>query len=241
MNNAHLPTGRDLENSPRAVPVRRLGLLITLRGWLGGKMKGVRKGRSVPALAREAAECQACPLWRNATQTVFGEGESSADLMLVGEQPGDREDLEGRPFVGPAGAVLDRALDAAAIERSTVYVTNAVKHFKFRQRGKRRIHQRPDAAEVAACRQWLAAEVELVAPAVVVAMGATAARAVFGRATAIGENRGHVLESSLLSPPVVVTAHPSSVLRQRDHRARRTALEALTSDLRFASSVIRPP
>ncbi len=201
-------------------------------------MKPVTKGRSLAALAREAAECQACPLWRSATQTVFGEGKRSADMMLVGEQPGDREDLEGRPFVGPAGGVLDRALDAARIERSAVYVTNAVKHFKFRERGKRRIHQRPDAAEVAACRRWLAAEVELVAPAVVVAMGSTAARAVFGRATAIGESRGHVLESSLLSPPVVVTAHPSSVLRQRDQGARRTALEALTSDLRFAASVM---
>jgi len=204
-------------------------------------LKRVTKGRSVATLARDAAECQACPLWRDATQTVFGEGKGSAELMLVGEQPGDREDLEGRPFVGPAGAILDRALDGARIERSTVYVTNAVKHFKFRERGKRRVHQRPDAAEVAACRRWLAAEVELVAPAVVVAMGATAARAVFGRATAIGENRGHVLESALLSPPIVVTAHPSSVLRQRDQAARRTALEALTSDLRFASSVIPPP
>jgi len=185
----------------------------------------------------EAASCRACPLWEGATQTVFGEGPPDARIMLVGEQPGDREDLAGHPFVGPAGRVLDEALEAAQIARSSVFTTNAVKHFKYRMRGKRRIHQRPSAGEVAACRRWLVAEIELLSPEVTVALGATAAHALLGRATPIGANRGQLLDSELIAPPVLVTAHPSSVLRERDRAARSEALEALAADLRVAAQV----
>jgi uracil-DNA glycosylase len=183
---------------------------------------------------REAQGCRACPLWREATQTVFGEGAAAARLMLVGEQPGDREDREGHPFVGPAGKVLDQALELAQIDRSRVYTTNAVKHFKHEQRGKRRIHKRPSAAEEAACRPWLERELELVHPLVVVALGATAAHSLIGRATAIGANRGRPLEGELFSP-VLVTAHPSSVLRQREREARHAALAAIAQDLGVAA------
>jgi uracil-DNA glycosylase family protein len=186
---------------------------------------------------REAAGCRACPLWAAATQTVFGEGPVDARIMLVGEQPGDREDIDGHPFVGPAGRVLDQALEAAQIDRSAVFTTNAVKHFKYRQRGKRRIHQRPSAAEMTACRKWLELEVDLVRPEVTVAMGATAAHAMFGRATQIGANRGRLLHSPLFGVPVIVTAHPSSVLRERDADARHAAIEALTSDLGLVHEV----
>ncbi|HEY1450795.1 MAG TPA: UdgX family uracil-DNA binding protein [Solirubrobacteraceae bacterium] len=191
---------------------------------------------SIASTRREAEDCHACPLWRDATQTVFGEGPTHASLMMVGEQPGDREDRSGHPFVGPAGAVLEDALEQAGIERAGVYVTNAVKHFKYRARGKRRIHQRPSAAEQAACRPWLERELELVQPVVVVALGATAAHALIGRATPIGESRGRPLEGALFSP-VFVTAHPSSVLRERDHDARGQALAAIVSDLQVALSV----
>jgi DNA polymerase len=157
-------------------------------------------------------------------------------MVLVGEQPGDSEDRAGHPFVGPAGGVLDRALAAAEIQRAQVYTTNAVKHFKYSERGKRRIHQRPSASEAAACRPWLEAELELVSPRVVVALGATAAYALFERATPIGKNRGRPLESALFSP-VIVTAHPSSILRERDAQARELALQALSEDLRLAAHV----
>ncbi|HEX4465551.1 MAG TPA: UdgX family uracil-DNA binding protein [Solirubrobacteraceae bacterium] len=192
--------------------------------------------RTIAAVRREAQECRDCPLWRDATQTVFGEGPTTAGLMLVGEQPGDREDREGRPFVGPAGAVLEQALEIAEIERASVYTTNAVKHFKFNERGKRRIHQRPSAAEQDVCLQWLRREIEIVSPTVAVALGATAARSLIGRPTAIGANRGRVLEGTLFSP-VIVTAHPSSVLRQRDHELRHDALQAIADDLRLAARV----
>jgi uracil-DNA glycosylase len=191
---------------------------------------------SIASVRREAADCRACPLWREATQTVFGEGPVQAPLMLVGEQPGDREDRAGHPFVGPAGAILDDALQQAGIERSGVYTTNAVKHFKYRARGKRRIHQRPSAAEQAACRPWLERELELVRPSVVVALGATAAHALFGRATPVGQSRGRPLEAALFSP-VLVTAHPSSVLREREHDSRQEALEAIVCDLRVALGI----
>lgn len=189
---------------------------------------------AIAALRERALGCRACPLWAGATQTVFGQGPSDASIMLVGEQPGDGEDRAGQPFVGPAGGVLDRALAAARIERTAVYATNAVKHFKYRQRGKRRIHQRPSVGEMTACRPWLESEIELVGPLVVVALGATAAHALTGRATPIGANRGHPLEGLLFSP-ILVTAHPSSVLRERDHDARRAALEAIGEDLRLAA------
>jgi uracil-DNA glycosylase family protein len=157
--------------------------------------------------------------------------------MLVGEQPGDQEDRQGHPFVGPAGRLLDRALEAAEIPRTAVFATNAVKHFKYRMRGKRRIHQRPSTGEVAACRQWLEAEVELLAPEVMVALGATAAHSLFGRATPIGANRGCVLQSELFATPVLVTVHPSSVLRERDSKARHAALASLAADLRSVRSL----
>jgi uracil-DNA glycosylase family protein len=156
-------------------------------------------------------------------------------MMLVGEQPGDREDRLGHPFVGPAGKVLDTALERAQLERSKVFITNGVKHFKHRVRGKRRIHQRPSAAEVNACRPWLAAELELLAPEVIVALGATAAYSLLGRTVAIGEHRGRVLESELFARQVVVTAHPSSILRERDAGARRAAL---ADDLGVAAQLI---
>jgi uracil-DNA glycosylase len=188
-------------------------------------------------LRKRAAACRACPLWEDATQTVFGEGPADARLMLVGEQPGDREDLAGHVFVGPAGRVLDQALDLAGIERSSVFLTNAVKHFKYRARGKRRIHQKPSAGEVKACRPWLEGELGAISPEIVVALGATAAYALMGRATPVGANRGRPLESPLIDPPLVITVHPSSVVRERDRGARYEALRALGSDLALAASL----
>lgn len=184
-------------------------------------------------LRAQANECRACPLWRDATQTVFGEGPARATMMLVGEQPGDREDRDGRPFVGPAGALLDRALAKAGIDRTKVYVTNSVKHFKYRSRGKRRIHQRPDSEEIRACHQWLQAELDLVKPRVLVCLGATAAKALLGGTPHIERDRGRPLPSEL-APLVMLTAHPSAVLRQRDHDARQAATQALVRDLRGA-------
>jgi DNA polymerase len=190
-------------------------------------------------LRRAAAGCRDCPLWKDATQTVFGEGPADASMMLVGEQPGDQEDRAGHPFVGPAGRVLDRALAAAEIDRGSVFLTNGVKHFKYRMRGKRRIHQRPSAGEVSACRHWLLAEIEALVPEVIVAMGGTAAHSLFGRATPIAANRGQPLQSPLFAPPVVVTVHPSSILRERDSDMRHVALDALADDLRTAARCSR--
>ena len=178
-----------------------------------------------------AAECKACHLWRCGTQTVFGEGTETAELMLVGEQPGDREDLAGRPFVGPAGRLLNAALEHAGIDRSTVYVTNAVKHFKWEARGKRRLHKRPDAAEVAACRPWLDKEIDLVQPRVVVCLGATAAQALLGRAFRVTTQRGEVFPQPA-GHVITATVHPSSILRAPDAGARETELAAFTEDLR---------
>ena len=186
-------------------------------------------------LRRGACSCRACPLWKGATQTVFGEGPLDAHIMLVGEQPGDQEDKQGHPFVGPAGRVLDQALELAGIDRSTLFSTNAVKHFKYRMRGKRRIHQRPNAGEVAACRRWLECEVELVEPDVLVALGATAAQSLMGKTVAIGATRGQMVESPIFDPPVLVTTHPSSVLRERDRESRREALQSLARDLRVVA------
>jgi uracil-DNA glycosylase len=196
----------------------------------------VKRSDTIAGVREQALECRSCPLWRGATQTVFGEGPPDAFIMLVGEQPGDSEDQAGHPFVGPAGRILYQALTAAGIDRASIYTTNAVKHFKYRQRGKRRIHQRPSTGEMTACRPWLQAEIELISPRVIVALGATAAHALFGRATPIAANRGHPMQAALFAP-VLVTAHPSSVLRERDHDARQTALQAIGEDLRLAAQI----
>lgn len=187
--------------------------------------------RSLTTLAQAAAGCTDCDLYRDATQTVFGRGTARASVVLVGEAPGDVEDRTGEPFVGPAGRLLEDALDELRIDRRTVYVTNAVKHFKWTPRGKRRIHQKPTAAEVVACHHWLTEELAAVRPAVVVAMGATAARSVLGRPVTISKARGQVLDD--LDPPVVVTIHPSAILRaERDDRSMMAA--SLRTDLRLA-------
>ena len=186
---------------------------------------------SLDELRQAAACCTACDLYKNATHTVFGEGESGARVMLVGEQPGDREDLAGDPFVGPAGRILDEGLEAAGVDRRDAYVTNVVKHFKWEARGKRRIHKKPNALEIAACRPWLDAEVEAVGPELVVCLGATAAQALLGRDFRITKQRGQFFEG-LLGPTVTATVHPSSILRAPDEQARRTEFEAFVADLR---------
>ena len=189
---------------------------------------------TIPRLQEAAIHCQACDLWKTGTQTVFGEGGSKARVMLVGEQPGDQEDIQGRPFVGPAGKILDKALQEAGINREEVYVTNAVKHFKWEPRGKRRIHQKPNSREIAACRPWLEAELQIVKPNLVVAMGATAAQAIFGPGFRVTRERGKVL-SSKLAPRVLATVHPSSLLRQPDEESREREYKHFVADLRAAS------
>jgi DNA polymerase len=184
-----------------------------------------------------AASCTACHLHLLATQTVFGEGPSRAPLMLIGEQPGDQEDLQGRPFVGPAGGLLDRALEEAGISREDAYVTNVVKHFKWVKRGKRRIHDKPNAAEVRACRPWLEREIELVKPEVIVLLGATAAQAMLGRDFRVSLHQGDFVDSPL-APFVMTTVHPSSLLRASDTEARRAGIERFTADLRKAASAL---
>src|SRR5438876_6358303 len=183
---------------------------------------------------REASRhCEACHLYKRATQTVFGEGPKSASIMLVGEQPGDYEDVAGKPFVGPAGKIMDRALEEAGIDRKKVYVTNAVKHFKWEPRGKRRIHQKPNSREVAACRPWLEAELRLVRPRLVVALGSTAGQAIFGPSFRVTRERGKLL-SSKLAPRVVSTVHSSSLLRQPDEESREREYKSFVADLRVA-------
>ena len=172
----------------------------------------IANARSLRSVANAAKDCRGCDLWSRATQTVFGEGPRSAKVLFVGEQPGDKEDQTGHPFVGPAGRLLDDALVEAGIDRKNVYVTNAVKHFKWRASGKRRLHERPNSAEIAACRMWLELELRLVNADVVVALGATAAQALLGRAFRVTRDRGKVL-SSPVAPRVVATVHPSSILR----------------------------
>lgn len=195
--------------------------------------------RSLAQAREQAANCRDCPLWKNATQTVFGEGHASAKILFVGEQPGDQEDTAGKPFVGPAGRLLDRALADAAVDRKATYVTNAVKHFKFEPRGKRRIHKKPNELEISACRQWLERELSLIRPALIVVLGATAARAVFGHATAIEKNRGRVIPAAQADTgyeaDVLVTVHPSFLLRVPDED-RHAAYERFVADLKL----IRP-
>jgi DNA polymerase len=194
----------------------------------------VPESRSLRTLRSAASDCRGCPLWRNATQTVFGEGLKKAQLMLVGEQPGDREDIEGEPFVGPAGRVLAEALESAGIERDAIYLTNAVKHFKWRARGKRRLHQTPRAGEVEACKPWLEAELEAVRPVALLALGATAAKALYGPSVRVTRDRGRTIESPLASV-AALTIHPSAILRLRDHDEREEALGGLVEDLRFVA------
>jgi DNA polymerase len=202
-----------------------------------GAQEWVPHRGGIERLREAAQECRGCELWRDATQTVFGDGPAAVRMMLVGEQPGDREDLAGEPFVGPAGGILDRALEAAGIDRGDVYLTNAVKHLRFEERGKRRIHRKPDVAHIEACHPWLEAELERVDPAVVVCLGATAARAVLGRAVRIGEERGTPLEAG--GRQAVVTVHPSSILRLREREERDAALEGLVADLGVAAEAAR--
>ena len=189
-------------------------------------------------LREEAAACRACPLWRTGTQTVFGEGTAHAKVVLVGEQPGDQEDKQGRPFVGPAGRVLDEALELAGIDRSTTYVTNAVKHFKWTARGKRRIHQKPSAAEIAVCTgEWLQQELAVIEPQVLVCLGATAAQALLGKQFRVTKERGTWVESEL-APHVTATIHPSSILRQRSDEDRHRELDGFVQDLKVVASVL---
>jgi uracil-DNA glycosylase family protein len=192
---------------------------------------------SLKALRESAAGCRGCHLWRPATQTVFGEGRRSSRLMLVGEQPGDKEDQRGRPFVGPASRELDRGLEAAGIDRGDAYLTNVVKHFKFEERGRRRIHQTPRRFEIEACRPWLDAELTVVKPEVLVLLGAIAAKALLGSSFKVTERRGELLDSDL-APVVMATVHPSSILRAPDEEARGREREAFAEDLRVAAQAL---
>jgi uracil-DNA glycosylase family protein len=197
----------------------------------------IENARSLRSVAKAANACRGCDLWAHATQTVFGEGPRTAKVLFVGEQPGDKEDLAGHPFVGPAGRLLDEALVEAGIDRKSVYVTNAVKHFKWRASGKRRLHERPNAAEIAACRVWLELELRLVKADVVVALGATAAQALLGRAFRVTRDRGKVVASPLAAR-VVATVHPSSILRAPDEDSRRAEMRAFVRDLRGVAKLI---
>lgn len=192
---------------------------------------------TLPRLREAAAQCRGCHLYEGATQTVFGEGLKKSKVMFVGEQPGDREDVEGKPFVGPAGRMLDRALVEAGIDRSEVYVTNVVKHFKYTMRGKRRIHQRPDKEEISACRPWLEAELDQVKPEVLVCLGATAARALLGPGFKVTQQHGEFVESEL-APLVTGTVHPSSILRAPDEEARHRAYHDFVEDLRIVATAL---
>lgn len=195
---------------------------------------------SIERLRNAAAGCRGCDLWARATQTVFGEGANHASLMMVGEQPGDKEDLAGHPFVGPAGRILDEALDAAGIDKLKVYITNAVKHFSWKpdERGKRRIHKKPRYSEIQACRPWLDAEIAVTRPDVIVCLGATAAQALLGKEFSVTRQRGKFVPSPL-APRVMATVHPSSILRARDDQSRHEQKQAFIDDLKVAAREIR--
>jgi uracil-DNA glycosylase len=195
---------------------------------------------TLASLRAAAAGCQACDLWKRGTQTVFGEGARRAAVMFVGEQPGNEEDLTGRPFVGPAGRLLDKALDEAGIERSRTYVTNVVKHFKWEPRGKRRIHAKPDPLEIMACRPWLEAELAVVKPQIVVCLGATAAQAFLGKKFKVTQERGKIF-SSPLAPRVLATVHPSSILRAPDDESRHVAMHRFIDDMRKVAEALASP
>jgi DNA polymerase len=188
-------------------------------------------------LREAAAGCRACPLWKTGTQTVFGEGASHAKVIFVGEQPGNDEDLSGKPFVGPAGKLLDKALVEAGIDRSKVYVTNAVKHFKWEPRGKRRLHKKPNAREIAACRPWLDAEIDLLKPRVLVCLGATAAQALLGKEFRVSKQRGELIKSDL-AEHVMATVHPSAILRAPDDESRHEEMKRFFTDLKKVAKLI---
>jgi DNA polymerase len=190
------------------------------------------------SLRKRAAECTACDLYKRGTQTVFGEGSEHAKVILVGEQPGDKEDLMGRPFVGPAGNILNKALEIAGIERGETYVTNIVKHFKWEPRGKKRIHKKPNTLQIAACRPWFDAEVQVIKPQVVICLGATAAQAILGRKFKVTKNRGELIFDSAIAVAVMATVHPSSILRAPDDESRREAMASFVDDLKVASKYI---
>src|SRR5215204_4524708 len=192
---------------------------------------------SLPSLREAAADCRACDLWKRGTQTVFGEGRRRAKVMFIGEQPGNEEDLTGKPFVGPAGKLFDNALAAAGIDRSQTYVTNVVKHFKWEPRGKRRIHKKPNAVEINACHPWLQAEIALIKPDVIVALGATAAQSLLGPKFRVTKQRGEFIPSTL-APYVMATVHPSSILRAPDDETRRLELRRFINDLKQLARVI---
>src|SRR5690348_2142504 len=196
--------------------------------------------RTLPTLRGAATVCKGCDLWKRGTQTVFGEGSSHARVFMVGEQPGDKEDLQGRPFVGPAGAVLDKALQAAGIDRNEVYVTNIVKHFKWEPRGKRRIHKKPNALEISACRPWLDAEIEVARPDVVVLLGASAAQGVLGRDFRVSQQRGEWVQSPV-APLVMATVHPSSILRAPDDETRHEEMRKFVADLKKVAARLKLP
>jgi DNA polymerase len=193
---------------------------------------------SLSSLRERVLQCRACELYKGTTQAVFGEGSARSEAMFVGEQPGDREDREGHPFVGPAGRLLDRAREEAGIDRKQAYVTNAVKHFRYEERGKRRIHQRPSAEHIRACRPWLDAELAVVRPRVLVGLGAVAAQALLGSKIRVTKDRGKPLESEL-APVVLVTIHPSAILRERDEPAREQAFRAFVADLEVVAAELR--
>ncbi|HYE90621.1 MAG TPA: UdgX family uracil-DNA binding protein [Terriglobales bacterium] len=193
---------------------------------------------SLSSLRGAAADCRACPLWQRGTQTVFGEGQRHARVMMVGEQPGNDEDLAGKPFVGPAGKLLDRALEQAGIDRDRVYVTNVVKHLKWEPKGKRRIHAKPSAGEIAACRPWLEAELELIRPEVLVCLGATAAQALLGRQFRVSQERGTFVDSPL-ARYTTATVHPSAILRAPDDDTRHAEMARFVDDLRKVAAVLR--
>jgi uracil-DNA glycosylase len=186
---------------------------------------------TLPRLREAATACRACDLWKPATQTVFGEGPADARVMMIGEEPGDQEDQQGRPFVGPAGTLLDRALTAIGIARSDVYLTNIVKHFKFDPRGKRRIHKKPNALEISACRPWLDAELAVIRPRIVVLLGATAAQSILGRQFRVSQQRGRWVQSKI-APYVLATVHPSSILRAPDEQSRHEEIRRFIEDLK---------
>lgn len=194
---------------------------------------------SLPSLREAAAGCKGCPLYKNATQTVFGEGRKDSTLVMIGEQPGDQEDLAGKPFVGPAGKILDEALVEAGIDRQEVYVTNAVKHFKWTPKGKRRIHGKPNSREIHACVPWLEAELQLIKPQLIVCLGATAAQALMGKEFRITKSRGEVFRQPTLIAPLLATAHPSAILRMPDKEARDQAYQALVADLKIAADELK--